>query len=454
MDAKLSRRVFLRTAAAFGGGVLVAACQPKVVEKIVKETVEVEKVVKETVVVEKVVTVMPSPEVVTIRYGRHDPYPLEETTKSFVEEFPYINVQVEQIGEFHAKVPAMAAAGTLPDVLRSWEAMVLDLGRYGQVIELNPFVDATPDLNPEDFYENWWKYPVLEGKRFGIPDAVAPHITYYNAELFDEKGVPYPDLDSFTWDDFEQEARAISDPDNRIWGSETIPVGWHMFSVKQVWQNNGRYYSPDYQECWIDRPEAIEAIQYWADLLLDGNVMPSPSQIVGIGGAGAAAELFTAGKLGMQRMGSWITQVCIDAGFRWNIAPEPSKVKRDTITHGAFNAIASTSEHKDEAWTWLNYNCSTQSIYEYATFGKFPGVRKSSNEIEPHSWEADVDFQVDWQVIPQCLEYGHVLPGPANEGEALKLIGDALEKIYSGDAKAAEIFPEVAPKVTEVISEI
>lgn len=441
---RMSRREFLSLAGAASGVALLAACRPK-------ET--------PTAAPGEVTEASPVPEVVTIRYGRHDPVEgAAATVKSFNEEHPYIQVEQEQIGEFHAKIPALAAAGELPDVVRSWEAMVLDLGRYGQVVDLQAMVDAQPDFQPEDFYENWWNYPVLEGKRLGIPDAVAPHVTYYNAELFDANGVPYPKPDpdpaNFTWDDFEEKARAISDPDNKIWGSETIPVGWHMFSVKQVWQNNGRYYSPDYKECWIDRPEAIEAIQYWADLLLDGNVMPSPSQIAGIGGADVAAELFVAGKLGMQRMGSWITQVCIDAGFRWNIVPEPSKVKRDTITHGAFNAIASTSEHKNEAWAWVNYNCSTQGIYNYATVGKFPGARKSTNEIEPHPWVADVDFEVDWDVIPQCLEYGHVLPGPANEGEALKLIGDALEKIYSGDATAAEIFPEIAPKVTEVISEI
>ncbi len=64
------------------------------------------------------------------------------------------------------------------------------------------------------------------------------------------------------------------------------------------------------------------------------------------------------------------------------------------------------------------------------------------------------DFEVDWDVIPGALDYGHILPGPANEGESLKLIGDALEKVYAGTAKAADIFPDVAPKVTAVISDI
>ena len=394
-------------------------------------------------------------EPVTIRYGRHDPAAGVATTlESFHEEHPDIVVSVEQIGEFHAKIPALAAAGTLPDVVRSWEAMALDMGRNNQFIDVQPYVDGEPGFDAEDFYENWWNYPVVEGKRYGVPDAAAPHVTFYNADLFDEAGVEYPNKDSFTWTDFEEKARAISDPDNKIWGSETIPVGWHMYSVKQTWQNDGSFYSEDFLESRLDREETIQAIQFWADMLLDGNVMPSPSQIIGIGGAGAAAELLAAGKIGMQRMGSWITGSLVDAGFRFNVVAEPSQARRDTITHGAFNNIATTSEHKDLAWIWLNYNTSTQGIYNYASNANFPGTRRSSNEIEPFPWVAEVDFEVDWDVIPDALTYGHILPGPANEGEALKLIGDALERIYSGDAKAADIFPEISPKVTAVISDI
>ena len=435
---KLSRRSFLRFSGATAGVALLAACAPVAAPQSGGSDGD-----------------GAMAEAVTIRYGRHDPAAgVAKTLEMFHEAQSDIMVEVEQIGEFHAKVPAMAAAGSLPDVIRSWEAMALDMGRNGQFIDVQPFVDAQDDFDPDDFYENWWNYPVIEGARYGIPDAAAPHITFYNADLFDAAGVEYPDPAGFTWADFEEKARAISDPDNQVWGSETIPVGWHMYSVKQVWQNGGSFYSDDYLSCTIDEQAAVDAIQYWADLLLDGNVMPSPSQIVGIGGAGAAAELLAAGQLGMQRMGSWITGTLVESGFRFNVAPEPHSTQQDTITHGAFNAIAATSEHKDSAWTWVNVNCGTEGIYNYASEANFPGTRRSSNAQEPFPWVADVDFEVDWDVIPSALEYGHILPGPANEGEALKLIGDALEKIYSGDANAADIFPEIAPKVTEVISDI
>jgi len=394
-----------------------------------------------------------SAEVKTITYGRHDAVDGDaQNVIAFQEKYSNIKVEQQQIGSFAEKVPAMAAAGTLPDVLRSWEAMCLELARAKQIVDVQPWVDADSAFNPGDFYENWWNWPILDGKRYGIPDVIAPHVTFYNVDLFDQKGVEYPSKESFTWDDYIQKARKITDVANKVWGSETLPIGWTYYHWKMVRQNGGDYFTPDYKECIIDHPEAVEAIQFWADILLSGEVMPSPSQIVDVGGMGDEATLMAAGKIGMMHDGVWNANTLIDAKIKFNIVPEPSKKVRDTITHGAFNTIPVTTKDKDTAWLWLNFHCSTEGIYNYGKVGKFPGGRKSANQITPHPWVVDLPFEVDWDVIPQALEYGHVLPGPANEGEALKVIGDALQQIYAGDAKAADVFPQIAPQVTEILN--
>lgn len=450
----LSRREFLRmTGVALSAGVL-AACAPQTTQSTAPAGAEGQEAASQAE--EKVSQAeAPPQEQIAIRYGRHDPgMGTNATIDRFMEEHPHITIEMEQIADYLTKIPALAAAGTLPDVVRSWEAMLFEMVAAGQFIPLDSYIATAPDFNPEDFYQQVYDYPVVEGKRYGINDVIATHVTFYNVDLFDQNEVEYPDPESFTWDDFEEKARAISDPDNQIWGSETIPVGWHYYTLKQVWQNNGDFFSPDYKTCIIDQPEAIEAVQFWADLLLDGNVMPSPSQIAGIGGGEVAAELLGAGKIGMQRMGSWITGDLINNDIRFNVVHEPSKQRRATIAHGGLNAITTTSEHKDEAWLWINAVTGTQGIYDYATDGKFPAARRSTNEITPHTWEADVDFEVDWDIILESVEYAYMLPGPRNEGEALKVIGDALEKIYTGEVQAAEIFPEIKPTVDEILANV
>jgi multiple sugar transport system substrate-binding protein len=442
-----SRRDFLKVAGAASLASLLAACAGAPAPSAPTAATQAP-----AATTEPTLAAAPAAGAITIRFGRHDPVDGDlENVKTFEAKYPNIKVQQEQIADFAIKVPALVAAGTLPDVLRSWEAMAFELMRAGQLLDETPFVNAQADFNADDFYANWYNYPVLDGKRIGVPDVIAPHVTFLNLDLFEKNGVEVPDPANFTWDDYIAKAKAMSDPDNKVWGSSAIPVGWTYYTLKQVWQNGGDYFTPDYMTSTVDKPETIEAIQFWADQMLTGDVMPSPTQMAGVGGADAESLLFDAGQQGMQRIGSWVTQNAVNAKFKFNIVPEPSKARRDTILHGGINAINSQSPNKNEAWLWVNHRTGTQGIYNYAYTGKFQGARRTSNQIEPHPWVAETDFDVNWAAVPETGEYGHVLPAPANEQEALKPLTDALEKIYNGSAKAADILPPLVPQINQIL---
>ena len=185
----LSRREFLRLAGSALGVGLLAACAPQASQPPAASEAESNTEVKEEAKEEEVKEA-PSQEQIVIRYGRHDPgLGTNVTIDKFMEEHPNIKIEMEQIGEFPTKIPALAAAGTLPDVVRSWEAMVFEMARGGQFIDLQPHIDSDPDFDPEDFYEAVYNYPVLGGKRYGINDVVATHVTYYKAHHFDKKEV-------------------------------------------------------------------------------------------------------------------------------------------------------------------------------------------------------------------------------------------------------------------------
>jgi multiple sugar transport system substrate-binding protein len=335
----------------------------------------------------------------------------------------------------------MAAAGTLPDVTRLWEPTVLEFGRANQVIDLQPYIDAQPDFNPQDFYEVFHDFTLINGKRYGVADGWAAHFAYYNKALFDAGGVPYPDRE-WTWDDYVSSAKKLSKPEERRWGSDTIPIGWLHYHYKFIWQNGGQVYSPDYTECLLDRPEAIEGLQFWANELLKAEIMPTPAQAEGLG------ELFKGGIVAVHRMGSWVMRGLVEAGLTWDVVPEPWSKERRTLIHTAFNAIATVSKHKDEAWKWLNFAVGPEGSYIYTSFLTFPATRRSVNERKPWVIEG-VDAQ--WDYIPEAGEYGYIVPAPPRVGEVEKLQIDAFEAVYLGEKTAAEALTEVAPKVTEVL---
>lgn len=427
-QARISRRDFLRGTLTLLGGSVLAACAPPVAP------VQPPAAPAET----------PPPPKVEITYAFHDPAEYRtEMVKVFSELFPNITIELQQIpgGEFRTKVYTMATAGTMPDVVRVWEPMVLDFGRAGQVIDLQPRIDAEPDFNPEDFIASLYDFPLIGGKRYGIPDGWNGHVAFYNKDLFDEAGVSYPTAD-WTWDDYVSIARQISKPDQQIWGSDTIPIGWLHYSYKFIWQNGGQVYNEDYTECLLDSPEAIEGLQYWADLLQEAEIMPSPAQAEGMG------DLFQTGRVAMQRMGTWVIGPLAEGDFTWDILPEPKRKVRRTLVHTAFNVIPTTTTDKDAAWKWLNFVVSPEGMYLYTRENATPAPRRSVNERRPWVREG---IDANWDVVPEAGEYGIVVPAPPNVGEVEKLQLDAFQAVYLGKQSAEEALTEIAPKVTEAL---
>ncbi|MEW6233269.1 MAG: sugar ABC transporter substrate-binding protein [Chloroflexota bacterium] len=437
----ISRRHFLHgTLAILGGGAVSAilgACGPTPTPVPPTAT----PVAKPTT--PPLPTPTPIPPKVEITYAFHDTdEPRKKMVKVFNETFPGITVNLNWIAEgFREKCLTMAAAGTLPDVIRLWEPIALDFGRANQVIDLQPYIDKQPDFNPKDLYEVFYDFALIKGKRCGLSDGWASHFAFYNKVLFDVAGVPHPKPD-WSWADYVSIAKKLSKPAEKLWGSDTIPIGWLHYSYKFIWQNGGQVYNPDYTECLLDRPEAIDGLQFWADQLLKAEIMPTPAQAAGMG------DLFKTGRVAIHRMGSWVMKGLVDAGLVWDVVPEPRRKERRTLIHTAFNAIATTSKNKDAAWKWLNFAVGPEGSFIYTSFLTFPASRRSVNERKP--WVIK-DVDAHWEYIPQAGEYGFIVPAPPKVGEVEKLQSDAFEAVYLGKKKAAEVLPEVARKVTEIL---
>lgn len=426
--AGISRRDFLRGTLTLVGGSVLAACAP---------------VAAPTQAPGAPAATAP-PKKVELTYAFHDPAEYRtEMVEVFTDAHPNITIELQQIpgDEFRTKVYTMATAGTMPDVVRVWEPMVLDFGRAGQVIDLQPRIDAEPGFNPGDFLESLYDFPVIGEKRYGIPDGWNGHIAFYNKDLFDEAGVSYP-IEDWAWDEYVGIARQLSKPEEQLWGSDTIPIAWLHYNYKFIWQNGGQVYNEDYTKCLLDSPEAIEGLQYWADLLLEAEIMPSPAQAEGMG------DLFQTGRVAMQRMGTWVIGPLAEGDFAWDMLPEPRGKERRTLVHTAFNVIPTTAENKEAAWEWLNFVVGPEGMYLYTRENATPAPRRSVNERRP--WvRAGID--ADWDVVPEAGEYGIVVPAPPNVGEVEKLQLDAFQAVYLGKQTAEEALTEVAPKVTEAL---
>ena len=384
MARKLSRRKFLTGAGAGAAGLLLAACQPKtvIVEKEVEKTVivekEVEKVVKETVivagtpkVVEKKVTEIVQ-EVVTATPPPATPPPVDtgplkimwvaqvalvENFQKYSEEVfgPANNgAKVEFIivpgGEFGQKLLSGIAAGDPPDMFRSVNHMEFSQFAGGGV--LFPLDDLIDRDGYQEHLDRFLPYSLetgqFNGKQYGIPLGAhpGPWYLFHNKTALAEKGFEINDFD-WTWNDYAQIAREMTDPENDIYGSWLrCNQAGYVVGVRSM---GGDIIDATGTKSLV----ASEAARRWWEFQYKCYrewECTMPCNLGNWRGVFPAGKVVMASDNGYRE--SFLRETVED--FEWDVFVTPNE---GDLPRGSLNAdhcpITSASNHIDLAWEWL-----------------------------------------------------------------------------------------------------
>ena len=174
---------------------------------------------------------------------------VQEVADKYHEENPGVVVDIVCIPneEYVTKLNTMAAANELPDCGIMNEAGVLDFGSKGLLADISDMY-AGADAAPLDSIT--FK---ADGKPVAYSAANEILVLYYNKDLFDAAGVPYPSsTDAMTWDEFVDTAKKLTidvngknasedgfDPENIVqYGCTVDNWTWQL----EVWalSNGGR----------------------------------------------------------------------------------------------------------------------------------------------------------------------------------------------------------------------
>jgi len=484
MDAKLSRRVFLRTAAAFGGGVLVAACQPKVVEKIVKETVEVEKIVKETVVVEKVVkeTVIAPKEVVKISFMGWGGIEEDEGVRAAIRVFegaePDIKVTWIHTPEHYGeKMMAMVAAGTPPDTAFIGSDAFPTYAHDGLLLDITDMLDADPVVGrPGYFIEpQETERCTYRGHWYGVGSCwVAPHI-YYNADIFEEVGIEPPSNDpeeAWDWDYFLEVARELTvDANGKHPGEsgfdvenvERWAVHWPTWWIPlhaAVQSNEGQWIDRETGLYVLDQPEATEALQRIADLMLVHQVMPQSTAFEALGMSNT--QMLETAKLAMAIDGSWALAWIhkIEATLGTAVMPKMQRPATDMQAH--IHCGLAATKHPEAAWRWVRFLATEFYQLLFLRMGLWlPSQTDLMTEEGLKRWmtlrtsptEGVHTEGYELIVTEYVPKYGHVRYPSPGYLKADAIITPAFDAIWIGDKTAEEAMAEVVPEANAILEE-
>lgn len=127
----------------------------------------------------------------------------QEVIDAFMEEHPDIKVELEVINDdYLTKVETEMLAGDAPDVIYGHPKYFQKWASQDQLLDLTEYFNNSPELtDPEHYAVDLYDAFTYQGKHYATINGADTFLLYYNKNLFDEAGVPYPSED-WTWDDF------------------------------------------------------------------------------------------------------------------------------------------------------------------------------------------------------------------------------------------------------------
>ncbi|CRK82312.1 sugar ABC transporter substrate-binding protein [Neobacillus massiliamazoniensis] len=281
----------------------------------------------------------------------------QQIAKKFQEKNPGVKVQVEAYGDgFDQKLAASFGAKNPPDVMYMW-----NFPAYTESLEpLDKYIEGDSEMDLNDFYQGLFNYSSMNGKIYGMPAGFTTRVVYYNKDLFDKAHIPYP-KDGWTWDDFKQIAKKLSDPSQKQYGVGLVPEPDTYDLQGLVWSNGGSYISNDGKKIKgvMNSPETIDALNVLSDLLKDKSAV-----LVGGKNQQSGDDIFKSGKIAMWETGVWPLQGFKDAKINFGTVEVPSfggKPTKGVIAASAVS-IAKDSKHKDLAYKFVKFYSSAEAI--------------------------------------------------------------------------------------------
>ncbi len=339
----------------------------------------------------------------------------------------YIQYEIVDNTQASTILKTEIAAGNPPDII----------GPVG-VEGLNTFADQLLDLKPliaKNNYQSTGVDPKIvdlinslgqNGATVGLPFAVYPSMIFYNQDLFDEAGLPYPptkvgdSYDGKPWDldalrtlamklTVDKSGKDATDPafdaaNIEQWGFESQFMDNYNLRAESAWFGTGPLIDGS-GKAQIPAQMAAAA-HWWNDGVWKDHFIPTAAQVAS--SLLAAGSEFASGNIAINEGHTWFT-CCVTPPtpkkpFKWNLAVQPTV--NGTITsplHADTFSILKGSKNQDAAFKALTAMVASGDLL--TTYGAMP-----ADSTKQQAWFDSINKQfptlkLNWDVAKAMLAY-------------------------------------------------
>jgi len=383
-----------------------------------------------------------------------------------------VNVSFEAWADYMTKLPTVLAGGAIPDVIHVHCSTVQDYGLRGAVRDMYEFMNR--DKISKDAF-----FPFLieqmsdfktKTKLWAVPKDSAVYAVYYNKDLFDKAGVPYPKMD-WTFDEFRQTAKALTldksgnygnnpkfDPNNVVqwgmnWGNNAtdspLPSSdlWQMV----VWGQAGPWFSDDLKKGFFDDEGHIKFVQDIVDMRCKDRSIPGAGDSMGQGDAFRNQIV----AMGIAHHSQTFFYKQEKKTFNFDVVAPPSGPK------GQFNAAACSgytipvkAQHPEEAWQFIKFLTSPDQVTPMVKVKRWGASIKDSEQyllpednIPAHFKEVLYD-----PMFGQAKAKTAAIAYPPYFGEMRQIWNTELGEFYTcGGTSLADAAKRVQPQIQALL---
>jgi multiple sugar transport system substrate-binding protein len=364
----------------------------------------------------------------------------QKLVDAFHEEHPEIEVELIHVPsqtDYRTRLATDFAAGSPPDVTLMNYRRYAAFAAEDQLEPIGPYLDESDLISEKDFYPVSLQGFIWNGQLMCLPQNLSSLVIYYNEDLFDAAGVPYPP-DKWSWDEFLATAQALTkdldgDGDIDQYGIGMSPELQRLAPF--VWQNGGPIVDDDAQprRTTLARPPSLEAFQWFVDLRLEHGVVPTRAEEA----SQDSESRFMNGTIGMffnSRRGT-PTYREIES-FSWAVAPLPSGETSASILHSDAYCLSAATENKGAAWTFIEFANSVEGQTIVAGSGRtvpsLISVAESKAFLDPTQAPARS------RVFLDAMNIMRLVPVISTWNEIESTANEEIDRAFYGDITVEE----------------
>ncbi|NLN66381.1 MAG: sugar ABC transporter substrate-binding protein [Clostridiaceae bacterium] len=287
--------------------------------------------------------------------------------------------------DYYVKLSTYIAAKKTPDFFWLTQELISKYAKMGAITDITDKLESSSNLTKEQYYPGVLKSAMYEGRCYGLPWIANPLIVFYNQDLFDEAGIPYPSPDGeWTWDEFIDIAKRLTTTKADAFGNEYkqygyVVDGWPNIETF-IWAGGGDIIAENGVDILLDSQESINGLAILSKIL-KADISPSYSEVSSLGSNNVWFEKQRAAMFmgGIQdNFETKVSEMPESEQFRIGYAPMP--VGLDNKSH-SFNWTASTVMSRQLAENPLAYEVMETITLEFFRWKIAPPIMGEIDQV-------------------------------------------------------------------------